>query len=395
MPEAILALNAGSASTKFGLYEIAAQRPALVSRGALDLGDRPRLTASAADGSVLHDQSIAAGSRDDAGFDELLGWVEAHLGRDRLVAVGHRIVHGGRDFVEPTLLTPAAVEKLAKLTPLAPLHQPRSLVAVHAFAKLCPALPQVGCFDTAFHRTIDAPAARFALPRRYEAEGVRRYGFHGLSYEYIAMRLREISPGLARKRTVVAHLGNGASLCAMRDGKSVDTTMGFSALDGLVMGTRPGTLDPGVMLYLLMEKRLSPDELQNLLYHESGLLGVSGISADMRTLLASEDSRAREAVDLFAFRAARETAAMANSLGGLECLVFTAGIGEHSVPIRAAICARLHWLGVGIDASANDAHAAVISSTESAVEVRVIPTDEEAVVARHGLGTVSPRVAFS
>jgi acetate kinase len=265
------------------------------------------------------------------------------------------------------------------------LHQPRSLAPIRALTALRPRLLQVGCFDTAFHQTIARMVARIALPREYEAEGVRRYGFHGLSYEYIARRLREISPRLAAGRTVVAHLGNGASLCAMRDGKSVDTTMGFSALDGLVMGTRCGSIDPGVLLYLLQEKGISPDRLEHLLYEESGLLGVSGISADMRTLAASDDPRAREALELFVFRAARETAALANTLDGLECLVFTAGIGENSAPIRSAICAKLEWLGVRIAAAANEAHAELISAPDSAVTVLVIPTDEELVVARCAL----------
>ena len=238
---------------------------------------------------------------------------------------------------------------------------------------------------------MDATIARVALPRRYEAEGVRRYGFHGLSYEYIAGRLAAISPALAAGRTVVAHLGNGASLCAMRGGRSLDTTMGFSALDGLVMGTRPGATDPGVLLYLLREKRMSPDALEHLLYRESGLLGVSGISADMRTLLASGEASAREALDLFAFRAARETAALAGTLGGLDGLVFTAGIGEHAAPVRAAICERLAWLGVALDAAANAAHAELISAPASRVEVRIIPTNEEIVIARHAWEVVSNR----
>ena len=385
MPDIILALNAGSSSLKFGLYDVTTEHPRLVSRGILDLGDQPRLSAKAADGSVLVDRRLVADRRDHAGFDVLLGWLDERADGGRLVAVGHRIVHGGRSFTEPVLLTQANVEAIRKITPLAPLHQPRTLVGVEAIAKLRPDLSQIGCFDTAFHQSLDATVSRIALPRKYEAEGVRRYGFHGLSYEHIATRLREISPELAGKRTIVAHLGNGASLCAMRDGKSVDTTMGFSALDGLMMGTRPGAVDPGVLLYLLLQKGLSPAELEDLLYHKSGLLGVSGVSADMRALIANADQAAREAIDLFVFRAARETAALANTLGGLECLVFTAGIGEHSAPVRAAICDKLRWLGVELDTSANDAHADVVSRPHSAVEVRVIPTDEETVIALHVL----------
>ncbi|RUV74807.1 MAG: acetate/propionate family kinase [Mesorhizobium sp.] len=382
MPDIVLVLNAGSSSTKFGLYEVDLGYPQLLSRGILDLGDR-RLSAKAADGSVLVDRELVADQQDYAGFGALLGWLDERAGVGGLVAVGHRIVHGGRSFDEPVLLTQSNIETVREITPLAPLHQPRTLVGVDAIARLRPGLPQIGCFDTAFHKSLDATVSRIALPRNYEAEGVRRYGFHGLSYEYIATRLRDISPELARKRTVVAHLGNGASLCAMRDGKSVDTTMGFSALDGLVMGTRPGGTDPGVLLYLLMQKNMSPAELEDLLYHKSGLLGVSGVSAEMRALITDTGDAAREAVELFVFRAARETAALANTLEGLECLVFTAGIGEHSAPVRSAICDKLRWLGVELDAAANQIHADVVSSKDSAVEVRVIPTDEEMVIARH------------
>ena len=383
MPEAVIALNAGSSTVKFGLYEVdASGRPSLVLRGVLDLSDAPRLTARTADGTPLQDRKLSGKADEGAGFGELLDLIERHLGSERPIAAGHRIVHGGRDLIQPVRLTPDVVEAIEKLTPLAPLHQPRSLAPIHALAALRPELPQVGCFDTAFHQTIGTTVARVALPRKYEAEGVRRYGFHGLSYEYIAGRLREISPRLAAGRTVVAHLGNGASLCAMRDGKSLDTTMGFSALDGLVMGTRCGSIDPGVLLYLIQEKGISAESLEHLLYEESGLLGVCGISADMRTLAASDDPHAREALELFVFRAARETAALANTLGGLDCLVFTAGIGEHSAPVRSAICAKLEWLGVRIDAAANEAHAELISAPESAVAVLVIPTDEELVIAR-------------
>lgn len=384
MPDIVLALNAGSSSTKFGLYEVGLGYPRPLSRGILGFGDR-RLTVKTADGSVLVDRDLGADQQDHAGFAALLDWLDERADVGGLAAVGHRIVHGGGSFDEPVLLTRSNVEAIRAITPLAPLHQPRTLVGVDVIAELRPDLPQIACFDTAFHKSLETTVSRIALPRKYEAEGVRRYGFHGLSYEYIATRLRDISPELARKRTVVAHLGNGASLCAMRDGKSVDTTMGFSALDGLVMGTRPGGTDPGVLLYLLMQKNMSPAELEDLLYHKSGLLGVSGVSADMRALITDTSDAAREAVELFVFRAARETAALANTLEGLECLVFTAGIGEHSAPVRAAICDKLRWLGVELDAAANDAHADIISRHGSAVEVRVIPADEETVIARHVL----------
>ncbi|MCA0048155.1 acetate/propionate family kinase [Mesorhizobium sp. B283B1A] len=391
MRQSILALNAGSSSIKFALYDLASpQDLQLVSRGTLDLGDVPTLRATAVDGTALCDRQLAAGKPRDTAIGEMLNWVQGELGGRKLICAGHRIVHGGSAFIEPVRLTPDIIEAIDRLTPLAPLHQPRSLAPVRAIAALQPDLPQVGCFDTAFHRTIEPLVRRFALPREYEGEGLRRYGFHGLSYEYIAGRLGEISPSLVAKRTIVAHLGNGASLCALRGGKSVDTTMGFSALDGLVMGTRCGSIDPGALLYLLLERGIAADELQTMLYERSGLLGVSGISGDMRTLEASDDPRAHEAMELFAFRAAREAAALANTMGGLECLVFTAGIGERSSPIRKAICGKLTWLGVALDQHANDAHAEIISRPDSKVEIRVVATDEEKIIARHSRVAMQP-----
>lgn len=384
MSQSILALNAGSSSVKFALYDLGlSDGQQLVSRGTLDLGDAPRLTARAADGTVQCDRQVTAGDPHGAGIGEILSLVQGELGGRKLICTGHRIVHGGNEFSKPVRLTRATIEALDRLTALAPLHQPRSLAPVRAIAAFQPDLPQIGCFDTAFHQTIDPLVRRFALPQKYEREGLRRYGFHGLSYEYIAGRLSEIPPALAAKRTIVAHLGNGASLCALREGKSVDTTMGFSALDGLVMGTRCGAIDPGVLLYFLLERGMAADELQTMLYEKSGLLGVSGISGDMRTLEASSDPRAREAIELFAFRAAREAAALANTMDGLERLVFTAGIGERSSSIRKTICEKLKWLGVALDEPANDAHAEIVSRPDSKVEVRVIATDEESVIARH------------
>jgi acetate kinase len=269
------------------------------------------------------------------------------------------------------------------------LHQPRCLSPMHAIRALRPALCQIACFDTAFHHGLAPTVRRFAIPRRFDDLGLRRYGFHGLSYEYIAGRLAAMSPAMAAKRTVVAHLGNGASLCAMRDGHSIDTTMGLTPLDGLVMGTRCGLIDPGVLLYLLQEQGLSADELQHLLYQESGLLGVSGISADMRTLQASNENAATEAIDLFTFRVAGQVAVMANSLGGLDCLVFTGGIGEHSSVVRQQICDRLRWLGVNLDASANERADECINSTESKVDILVIATSEETTIARHCAATLA------
>jgi acetate kinase len=313
----------------------------------------------------------------------LVRWIEEKQHERKLVACGHRIVHGGGEFADPVRLTPPVMSALDKLAPLAPLHQPLSLSPVRALAGLRPDLLQVGCFDTAFHRTIEPLVSRYALPLEYEEKGIRRYGFHGLSYEYLAGRLAE--NGKTGKRTIVAHLGNGASLCAIKDGKSVDTTMGFSALDGLMMGTRCGSIDPGVLLYLLLEQHMSAEEVQHLLYEKSGLLGVSGISGDMRELETSADPRARLAIDMFAFRVSREVAALANTLGGLDCLVFTAGIGEHSAAVRGSICRSLGWLGMTIDEGANSAHAGTISALDTQVEVRVIPTDEEVMIAHHTL----------
>lgn len=387
MPKAILALNAGSSSIKFALYELdsgeALQR---VSHGQIEgIGIAPHFIAQATDGTVLSEYRWPSGAtlEHEALLTPLLAWVTAHVGQEALCAVGHRIVHGGSTYDRPVYLDADVLDDLAKLTPLAPLHQPHNLAAARAIAQLRPELPQVGCFDTAFHHGISADAARLALPRKYTAEGVRRYGFHGLSYEYIASRLREQAPGLATGRVIAAHLGNGASLCAMHNSRSVDTTMGFTTLDGLVMGTRCGNLDPGAMLYLQQAHGLTAAEVEHMLYHDSGLLGVSGISSDMRTLLASDDARAHEAIDLFVFRIAREAGALISSLGGIDALVFSAGIGEHAAPIRAAVCARLGWLGIECDAEANSRHAALISASTSRVPAYIVPTDEEAMIASH------------
>lgn len=392
MPDAVLCLNAGSSSLKFAVFELsgAAGMQPLVSGQIEGIGARPHFVARDAAGHTLEDRrwDETHPPDHDALLQTLLGWTEAHLGADRLVAAGHRVVHGGSRFTAPVRLTPEILEALDALTPLAPLHQPHSLAPVRAILALRPGLAQVACFDTAFHHTMPPVARRLALPRAFEQEGVRRYGFHGLSYEYIAGVLRDTVPALAKARVVIAHLGNGASLCALADGCSVDTTMGFTALDGLVMGTRCGALDPGVVLYLLQQKTMSADEVSDLLYHRSGLLGVSGISSDMTALLQSTDDAAREAVELFVFRVAREVAAMASALQGLDGLVFTAGIGEHAAPIREAVCARLAWLGVAIDPAANARHDTRIAAPGSRIDVRIIPTDEEAMIARHTVDTL-------
>jgi acetate kinase len=389
MADAILALNAGSSSLKFAVFDTGVREEILPRfRGEIEgIGTAPHLAARDAKGEVLIEKRWPDGppQKHDDLVNELLGWVDSHLGGDELVAVGHRVVHGGRDFTAPVRITDDVLSALEKLTPLAPLHQPFSLGPVRAIQALRQALPQVACFDTGFHHTMPAVATRFALPRAYEDEGIRRYGFHGLSYEYIARRLPDVAPRLAAGRVVVAHLGNGASLCAMQGGRSIDTTMSFTALDGLVMGTRCGTVDAGVLLYMLQQKHLSPHEVENILYKQSGLLGVSGLASDMRTLLASDRPHAREAVELFVYRIARETAALAASLGGLDGFVFTAGIGEHAPEIRAAVCERLRWMGVVPASSIAASDRGRVSAPESAVEVHVIPTDEEAMIAQHTL----------
>jgi acetate kinase len=294
------------------------------------------------------------------------------------------VVHGGAEHDRPELVTKTLLDALACLRPLAPLHEPHNLAPIRAIMAARPNLPQVVCFDTAFHHTMPVVATRCALPREFEAAGIRRYGFHGISYEFIARRLREIAPVLAMGRVITAHLGNGASLCAMHNGRSLDTTMGFTPLDGLMMGTRCGSLDPGVILYLEQQRGLNAQQIEDLLYKQSGLLGVSGgISSDMRTLLASKDSRAEEAIDLFVFRIIRDMGALTSSLGGLDGIVFTAGIGEHAPEIRARVCTQLGWLGVVLDEKANTDGADIISAAQSRVAVHIIPTDEEWMIARH------------
>jgi acetate kinase len=384
MSDAVLVFNAGSSSIKFGLFDTSAAAPRLLCKGLLDEHQaKPGLSVTDAAGNHLFEKRRAPSDNNgDALIADILNWSNDYLAGGTLAVIRHRVVHGGRDFYRPTEVTDKTIEAMAALTPLAPLHQPRCLFPIRAIKSLRPDLVQIACFDTAFHHDLSPPVSRFALPRRFEDMGIRRYGFHGLSFEFIARRLEEISPTLSGKRTVIAHLGNGASLCAIRHGRSVDTTMGLTPLDGLMMGTRSGAIDPGALLYL-QQCGMSLDDLQHMLYLESGLLGISGISADMRTLLASSDSRAAEAIELFTFRIARETAAMANTFGGLECLIFTGGIGEHSSEIRQHVCERLQWLGAQIDHSANDQGNEYISTKNSRIDVRVIPTNEETMIARH------------
>jgi acetate kinase len=387
MPTAILTLNAGSSSLKFSLFDRGeGDRLELSCRGQVDgVGSAPHLVVHDRTGDPLADRRWPdAAPSFESLLESVVKWVESHLAGKDLAAVGHRVVHGGADHDRPERVTPALLAALDKLVPLAPLHQPHNLAPIRAIAASRPDLPQVACFDTAFHHAMPAVARRFALPRAYEAAGVRRYGFHGLSYEYIAGRLRELDPGLAAGRVVVAHLGNGASLCAMRGGRSLDTTMGFTAMDGLVMGTRCGALDPGVILYLQAARGMTAQAVSDLLNERSGLLGVSGgVSSDMRVLLASGAVYAKEAIELFVYRLACEIGAMASVLGGLDGLVFTAGIGEHAPEVRAMAAVRLEWLGVILDPEANVRNAAVISAPGGEVQVRVVPTDEEAMIARH------------
>ncbi|MCK1423286.1 acetate/propionate family kinase [Bradyrhizobium sp. 180] len=385
MSDTVLVLNSGSSSIKFGLFELAASGPGLLCNGLLDEHEAtPRLVVKRPAGEKLFETRRDASDTDSGHlFADVLTFVDQHFGEHRLRAIGHRIVHGGPDYSGPVALTDDVYAKLEALTPLAPLHQPRCLEPIRIIQATRPGLTQIACFDTAFHHSLSPPARRFAIPRRYEERGVRRYGFHGLSFEYVAGRLAAIAPQLIAKRTVIAHLGNGASLCALHEGRSIDTTMGLTPLDGLVMGTRCGTIDPGVLLYLQQHENMPADDLQHLLYHESGLLGVSGISADMRTLLASSEAAAREAVDLFVLRATQQIVMLATTLGGLDCLIFTGGIGEHAKEIRFAIGERLAWLGMRIDAGANDAARERISRGDSAIEVFIIPTNEELTIARH------------
>jgi acetate kinase len=386
MPKTMLALNAGSSSIKFGLFGMDGAKPTYLFAGEVaDIGDKPHLTIKDMAGRSILDRGWPAPRKQEDILDDILDWVDQNAGPDGLAAVGHRIVHGGSQFVAPVRLNHKTIDELSRLTPMAPLHQEACLAPARTLLSLRPDLMQVGCFDTAFHAALEPPASRFAIPRSYEDSGIRRYGFHGLSYEFIAGRLREISPALTGKRTVVAHLGSGASLCAMRDGRSVDTTMGFTPLDGVMMGTRCGTIDPGILLYLQRERGVSVQELEQIMYHKSGLLGVSGISSDMRMLLSSSDPHAAEAIDLFTFEVAKAVCAMALTLEGLDCLVFTGGIGEHAAKVRALVCNRLLWLGLELDPKANDGTVDIVSRSSSSVEIRVIPTSEETTIARHVL----------
>lgn len=391
MDRAIAVINAGSSSLKFSLFASLAERP-LVHGKLEELGRAPRLKVQAGDGRVLAESSWPEGQRMSHadGLARVLALMPQWLQGHTLGAVGHRIVHGGVAHHRPVRLDETVLRELDALVPLAPLHQPHNLAPVRALMALQPDLPQVGCFDTAFHHGQPELAQRFALPRRYHDAGVRRYGFHGLSYEYVASRLPALDERAAQGRTVVLHLGNGASMCAMQAGRSVASTMGFTALDGLPMGTRCGSIDAGVLLWLMDEQGMGAREIERLLYQESGLLGVSGLSSDMRALLASDHPAAQEAVALYVYRIGQELGALAATLGGLDAIVFTAGIGENAAAIRERVIAGAGWLGARLDASANAAaaggdHGAAtrLHAADSAVSVWVVPTNEEWMIARH------------
>jgi len=386
MASAIAVLNAGSSSIKFSLFLERGDDLALDIRGQIEsIYTSPRFVAKGSDGAVRAEKTWGKGAPlgHEAALRHLIGYLKGELAGDRLIGVGHRVVHGGLEYAGPVRVDSSVVAALEKYVPLAPLHQPHNLAPIRGILAALPDLPQVACFDTAFHRTIPDLAQRFAIPTTLHEEGVRRYGFHGLSYEYIASVLPRHDARGAAGRTVVLHLGNGSSMCALQGGRSVATTMGFTAVDGLPMGTRTGSLDPGVILYLMDQRGMDARAIEKLIYNESGLLGVSGISSDMRTLLASDDARAKRAVDLYCYRIRRELGSLAAALGGLDAIVFTAGIGENSAAIRERVCRDAQWLGVALDRSANERGGPRLSTEWSSVAVWAIPTNEELMIARH------------
>lgn len=393
MSNAILVLNAGSSSIKFSLFLEQGETLNLFLGGQIEgLNTAPHFIARDDAGAVLNERHWPPGEA--IGHEEavtyLAGFLRESLGQHQLAAVGHRVVHGGSEYAAPVRLTPAILNALERFIPLAPLHQPHNLAPIRALLARRPELPQVACFDTAFHRTQPEVAQAFALPPEITDRGVRRYGFHGISYEYIASILPQYDPRAAQGRTVVLHLGNGASMCALAAGKSITSTMGFTAVDGLPMGTRCGNLDPGVILYLVDELKMDARAIEKLIYQQSGLLGLSGISSDMRTLLASTDPKAQLAVEVFVYRISRELGALSAALCGLDAIVFTAGIGEHAAPVRERVCQSAAWLGVEFDAAANVASEPRISTAASRVSVWVIPTNEELMIARHTQRLLNP-----
>ena len=403
MNDYTVVVNAGSSSLKFSVYRRAESDSwTLEARGQVEgIGTSPKFSAKDGADKPIGDVALDPTIRDArAALGFVANWLRDRYHGAHVCGVGHRVVHGGAQYSGPTIVTPEVLENLRALIPLAPLHQPYNLSAIEAVWERLPGVPQVVCFDTSFHRGQPAVAQLVPLPREIRDAGVQRYGFHGLSYEYIASVLPSVAPEIAGGRVVVAHLGSGASLCALKDGKSVDSTLGFTALDGLCMGTRPGALDPGVVLYLFQALGLSVKEVETILYKKSGLIGISGISNDMRSLLASNEPAARLALDYFVYRAAKEIAAMTAALGGIDGLVFTAGIGENSPEIRKRICVASAWLGVELDEDANARKAPRITSQASKVPAWVIPTNEELMIARHtgallGLGGQTPSQVFT
>jgi acetate kinase len=399
MTETILVLNSGSSSIKFQLFTVLEDdRLERRMKGVIEgVGARPRFTAKGMSGESLVDERWAATDVDavPAALVKLVAFLREHIGGRLPMAVGHRVVHGGPTYTAPIIVTEGVLDRLQQLVPLAPLHQPNNLAPIRTILDRLPNLPQVACFDTAFHRGHPAVADRFAMPEQLYLEGVRRYGFHGLSYEYIAGRLNEVAPEIANGRVVVAHLGNGASMCAISAGRSVESTMGFTALDGLPMGTRSGQLDPGVVLYLMSEKRMGAKEIEHFLYHECGLKGLSGISNDVRELLASSSPSAKLALDYLVYRVVLFAGLLAAAMGGIDGLVFTAGIGENAPVIREAAGRRLSWLGLDLDPAANADGGPRISYPASRVACYVIPTDEELMIARHTRHVLRGRSATS
>ncbi len=384
--QAIVVINAGSSSVKFSVFFRNTGTLDLRIRGQIEaLFGAPRFVARDASGATVSEKSWPDGTKlgHDGALDHLFEFLRGRADGVKLIGVGHRVVHGGMEYTQPVRADAAVLAALDKFVPLAPLHQPHNLAAIRAVLHRSPDVPQVACFDTAFHRTNPEIAQMFALPYELHEAGVRRYGFHGLSYEYIASVLPQFDAKAARGRTVVLHLGNGASMCALAGGRSVASTMGFTAVDGLPMGTRTGNLDPGVVLYLMDERGMDARAVEKLLYQQSGLLGVSGIASDMRTLLASQEPRAKLSVDLFVYRIGRELGSLAAALGGLDAIVFTAGVGENSAEIRARVCQAAAWLGVELDTSANAAGGPRISAATSRVTALTIPTNEELMIARH------------
>lgn len=384
MSDRVAVVNAGSSSIKFGVFEMGVDERLLFKGQIEQIGVAPRLSVRDSSGEGLAEKEWGAADLDHRSATRvILETIIALNGGRSVAAVGHRVVHGGTDFAEPAFVTSRVLSLLKGLCPLAPLHQPHNLAVIEAIAAAAPHIPQVACFDTAFHRVQPPLAQSFALPRELTDSGIRRYGFHGLSYEYVSARLRSVAPEHAGKRIIVAHLGNGASLCAIQNGRSVASTMGFTAVDGLVMGTRCGSIDPGVLLYLMDERGMDARALETLIYKKSGLLGVSGISADMRVLRSSEEPQAREAIDLFIYRIVREIGSLAAALGGLDGLVFTGGIGQNDTATRSEVVSGCGWLGAKLDEDANENHEERIEGIASKIPIWVLPTDEERVIARH------------